>query len=93
VVRFPFVAVTAGRRVAIWGRTPGGRRQRVAIERRSGGRWRRVARLRTNAHGVFHARRRGLRGAVVRARAGSSRALPFRAVPTQDLDARPFGTI
>ncbi|MEA2450359.1 MAG: hypothetical protein QOG63_2291 [Thermoleophilaceae bacterium] len=91
VLRFPFAALPAGRRVVVWGRTPDGRRHPVLVERRAGGRWRRVAVLQANAHGVFHARRSGLRGALVRARVGSSSALPFRAVPTHDRRVAPFG--
>jgi hypothetical protein len=89
--RFPFAAVPGGRRVTLWGRTPDGRRHTVDIERRRGGRWSRVDRIRTNAHGIFRSRRRGLRGAVLRARVGADESLPFRAVPTVDRPVWPFG--
>jgi hypothetical protein len=91
VLRFPFVAVPDDRRVALWGRTPDSRPHPVVVERRADGRWRRVAVLRAGAHGVFHARRSGLRGALMRARVGSSAALPFRAVKTRARWVAPFG--
>jgi hypothetical protein len=90
--RFPFAAVPERGRVSVWGRTPDSRRHMVTLERRRrGGGWVRVDRLRTTRHGIFFARRGGLRGAVLRARVGGSRSLPFRAVPTPDRPVRPFG--
>jgi hypothetical protein len=88
---FPFVAVPERGRVTLWGRTPDSRRHTVTLERRSRGRWTRLQRVRTNAHGLFLLRRSDLGGAVLRARVGSSRSLPFRAVPTRDRETQPFG--
>ena len=88
---FPFVAVPERGRVTLWGRTPDSRRHTVAVERRSRGRWSTLTRVRTNAHGIFLLKRRNLDGAVLRARMGSSRSLPFKAVPTRDRETQPFG--
>ena len=60
-------------------------------ERRVRGRWTRLQRVRANAHGIFRLRRTNLEGAVLRARVGSSRSLPFKAVPTRDRETQPFG--
>src|SRR3954454_1317881 len=70
VIRFPFAAVPSGKRVVVWGRTPDSKRHKVVIQRRSGKKWRTVAKLRTGRHGVFSSRRRGLKGKTVRARVG-----------------------
>ena len=77
--------------MTIWGRTPDSSRQVVTIERRRGGRWARLDRIRTNRHGIFRSRRKRLGGAVLRARVGKTASLPFRAVRTPDLPVRPFG--
>jgi hypothetical protein len=91
VFEFPFAAVPEHGRVTLWGRTPDSRRHTVAIERRSHGRWSRVARVTANAHGIFLLRRTNLNGAVLRAHVGRSRSLAFEAVPTRDHPVRPFG--
>jgi hypothetical protein len=92
-VRFPFVALPArGGGVSLWGRAPEARaRARVVIERRTRGRWRRVAALRADADGVFQRRLRGLRGAVLRARATGEVSLPFAARKTRERFVNPFG--
>jgi hypothetical protein len=56
--RFPFVALRSGSRTLVWGRTPGGRVGRVAIEHRTGSSWKRVAVLPTTGGGIFTARLR-----------------------------------
>jgi hypothetical protein len=88
---FPFVAVPQRGRVILWGRTPDSRRHTVTVERRVRGRWHRLRRVRTNAHGIFLLRRKDLAGAVLRARVGRSRSLPFKAVRTRDRPTQPFG--
>jgi hypothetical protein len=88
---FPFVAVPERGRVTLWGRTPDSQRHTVTVERRARGRWTRLKRIRSNAHGIFLLRRSNLDGAVLRARVGSSRSLPFKAVPTPDRETQPFG--
>ena len=88
---FPFVAVPERGRVTLWGRTPDSRRHEVTIERGSHGHWTRLTSVRTNAHGLFLLRRSGLEGDVLRARIGSSRSLPFKAVHTRDRHTVPFG--
>jgi hypothetical protein len=91
VLRFPFAAVPKGRRVTLWGRTPDRRRHRVVIQRRTRGHWRRVVRLRSTSHGIFHSRRRGLRGALLRASVGGAKSRPFTATRTKDIPVNPFG--
>src|SRR5829696_8773829 len=88
---FPFVAVPERGHVTLWGRTPDSRRHTVTVERRARGSWTRLKRIRTNAHGLFLFRRSGLEGDVLRARVGSARSLPFRAVHTRDRPTLPFG--
>ena len=74
---FPFHSLRADRsRVLVWAKAP--RRGRVSIERRRGGTWRRVARLRAGRSGLVRGRLR-LRGPVVlRARMGSEVTLSRR---------------
>jgi hypothetical protein len=91
VFRFPFAAVPGSRGVTVWGRAPDRAPGLVTIERRAGGAWSRIARIRANRHGVFRLRRAGLEREVLRARAGNSESLPFRAVPTPDVPVSPFG--
>jgi hypothetical protein len=89
--RFPFVALPGRRTVTVWGRTPDSRRHDVEIERRAGGRWIRVVRVRANRHGIFQARPRGLNGQVLRARVGGSTSMSYRAVRSRDVAVNPFG--
>jgi hypothetical protein len=91
VLRFPFAAVRSPSRVTIWGRTPDSRRHGVVIERRVRGRWTRLAKARANSNGIFRIYRRGLRRALLRARVGRSRSVPFRAMYTGDRRVNPFG--
>ena len=85
--RFPFVAVPESGRVTIWGRTPDSSRQVVTIERRRGGRWARLDRIRTNRHGIFRSRRKRL-GRSSPARPGGQNRL---AALQGRHDARPAG--
>jgi hypothetical protein len=74
--RFPFLVWRAGRRTRAWGVAPRPG-ARVSIERRRGGRWRPVARVRASRSGEFEARARGRRG-LYRARQGPARSLSWR---------------
>jgi len=78
--RFPFVAYRDGSTVSIWGRDATSDKRLVTIQRRHGKRWRTVARIRTNLHGIFLAKlhlKTGKRD-WLRARAsGSGTSLPF----------------
>lgn len=89
--RFPFVAVPGGGGTTVWGRTPDSSFHRVVVERRTSGGWTRVTRVRSNRHGIFRLRLRGAYGDVLRARAGHSLSLAYRAVPSFDLAVMPFG--
>jgi hypothetical protein len=92
--RFPFVALRSRGRVRVWGRTPGGERRTVVVERKRGRGWARVATLRADSHGIFRrllrTRRRGRYRARIR---GSQDAtLSFSLKRTPDLPVNPFGS-
>ena len=90
--RFPFVAYRSGSRVLVWGRTLGGARATVAVEQRSGGRWRRVATLRTDRYGIFQRRLRPRGAGDMRARAsGAGSSLAFSLKRPKDVPVCPFG--
>jgi hypothetical protein len=92
--RFPFVAFRAGRRVRVWGRTPGGVRARVVIERVRKGRAKRLRRLRTDSAGIFEARLARPRSGSLRARVASSgeASVPFSLKRVRDRPFNPFGS-
>jgi hypothetical protein len=55
--RFPFVALTEPKnKVFLWGRTATSTAGNVLIERKSGGKWKRVKTLTANRYGIFTAR-------------------------------------
>jgi Cellulase (glycosyl hydrolase family 5) len=56
--RFPFVAYLGRGTVSVWGRDATSNKRVVAIQRRLGthGRWRTVARIRSNVSGIFQAK-------------------------------------
>ncbi len=95
--RFPFVAFTNPKGVLVWGRTPWGRRGRVAIERRRGGRWQKVVTLRSDRHGIFTRKLRTSKRGFMRARLlpASGRAgelsVPFSLRRVPDRTVNPFG--
>lgn len=91
VVRFPFVALPAGRGAAVWGRVPTGSKGTVVVERRAGKRWVRVAKLGANGHGIFRRTLRVAARSVLRARYGSEASVPFKVERTRDRDVNPFG--
>jgi hypothetical protein len=94
--RFPFVAFTGKKGVLVWGRTPWGRRGRVAIERRGAG-WRRVVTLRTDRYGIFTRTLRAPKRGFMRARLlpASGRpaelSVPFSLKRVPDRAVNPFG--
>jgi hypothetical protein len=61
----PFVVTRRGKRLRLWGQVRPGGRHDVTVERRSGGRWRRVTGARTGARGYWQR--------TVRRRAGTYR--------------------
>jgi hypothetical protein len=80
--RFPFVAYLGRGTVSIWGRDATSSRQVVTVQRRHGthGRWRTVARIRSNSAGIFQAKLRlaATKKDWLRARAaGSGLSLSF----------------
>jgi hypothetical protein len=92
VLRFPFVALPQGKRVSVWGRTPGAEAGRVTIELRKGSKWARLKTARTNRYGLFRLRLAGRnKGATLRARFGSGTSYPFKAMKTRDIRVNPFG--
>jgi len=58
--RFPFVAFRQGSAVSVWGRTPGGKRSTIQVERRTANGWARVTSLRTDRYGIFSRRLKGV---------------------------------
>jgi hypothetical protein len=90
--RFPFVAFRNGRRVRVWGRTPGGRRGTVIVEQRSGS-WKRLARLRADRSGIFARSLRTSSPGELRARFIGSRdtSAPFSLKRPPDRFVNPFG--
>jgi hypothetical protein len=91
--RFPFVAFRRASGIAIWGRTPGGSPEDVIVEGRTRRGWRTLARLSTNAHGLFARRLPGFAGATVRARLAltGEASLGFSLAPSRDRAVFPFG--
>ena len=92
--RFPFVALRRPTSVYVWGRTPGGTPATAVVERRSGGRWKRVASVKTNASGVF-ARTIPLTAtssAFMRARIAGAKSIAFPLKLPRDTFVNPFGS-
>jgi hypothetical protein len=93
--RFPFVAVRKGAGLDYWGRTPDGRRGRLVLQAKVGGRWRKVAVAHADSVGIFKGRfatayGRNRKGAV-RAVVGRDRSLPFPMRRVGDFEHSPFG--
>ena len=75
-LRFPFVTRRSDRRhIQAWGRAPQG--GRLAVEKRSGGRWRIVRSLRLKDHQVFQITLRIRGRALLQAEIGSQISLPW----------------
>jgi hypothetical protein len=55
--RFPFVGYRHGSSISVWGRDATSDKELVTVQRRHGkkGRWRTVARIRSNGYGIFRA--------------------------------------
>jgi hypothetical protein len=93
--RFPFVAYPIRKGLSFWGRTPGSRPGKVAIQVRRGRGWRRVLTARADGSGLF----RGLaRVRYGQSKQGSVRAVyrghasrPFSMKPVPDFRQPPFG--
>jgi hypothetical protein len=88
--RFPFVALKAGNRLRLWGRTPLSKPGRIVVQKRTGA-WRTVAVLRADRYGIFNATRRFASG-VYRARFNAASSLAFSTTEPPDKFYRPFGT-
>jgi hypothetical protein len=94
--RFPFVAYLQKKGVTIWGRDATSDRQLVRIQRRHGtsGRWRTVARVRSNTYGIFKAslRLKATKKDWLRAvAAGSGTSLAFSLTRPNDPHIGPWG--
>jgi hypothetical protein len=75
--RFPLVADRKGKsKLLVWGRSPAS--GKLAIERRQGGHWRRVASLRVKQGEVFQRRITGHSRAAVRASVAGEHSLPWK---------------
>ena len=92
--RFPFVAFRSGKRVRVWGRTPGGVKGTVTIERSRKGGYRRLRKLRTDSAGVFKGLFKGPRKGHLRARIGTKgeASVPFSLKRPPDRPVNPFGS-
>ena len=92
--RFPFVAYRSGKRVRVWGRTPGGAKGSVTIERSAKGGYRRLRRLRTDSTGIFKGLFKGPRTGHLRARLGrkGEASVPFSLKRPPDRPVNPFGS-
>jgi len=95
--RFPFVAYLRHGRVSIWGRDATSDKELVTIQRRHGahGRWRTVAKIRSNGAGIFKVslRLRATKKDWLRATArGSGKSLAFSLTrPSPKLRYGPWG--
>ena len=79
--RFPFTAYTKGGVAQVWGLAP--RSGRVTIQRRRGGGWRTIARLRTSPGRMFLRPMRLPAGAPLRARQGGETSMTWRVGPSE----------
>jgi hypothetical protein len=92
--RFPFVAFRSGKRVRVWGRTPGGVKGTVVIQRSGKGGYKRLRKLRTNSAGIFKGLFKGPRRGHLRARLGTKGevSVPFSLKRPPDRPVNPFGS-
>jgi len=79
--RFPFTAYTNGGVAQVWGLAP--HRGTVSIQRRRGGRWRTIARLRTRPGRMFFRPMRLSAGAPLRARQNGETSFTWGVGPSQ----------
>jgi hypothetical protein len=92
--RFPFVALREGRKVLVWGRAPSSKAAEVIVERRVGGRWLRVAKLRTDRNGIFQRRLPRQAGTAYRGRVtgpAGGQTVSFALKAPRDARYNPFG--
>jgi hypothetical protein len=92
--RFPFVALRRAKSIYVWGRTPGGKAASVAVERKSGGGWKRVTTMRANAAGIFTGTLRLSLppSASMRARIAGASSIAFPLRLPRDMFVNPFGS-
>jgi len=93
--RFPFVSYPTNDGLFLWGRTPSGKRGRVAIQVLSRGRWHTASRIRAGGSGVFTGRigssyGHDMRGSVRAVYRGQA-SIPFSMHPLKDFPHPPFG--
>jgi hypothetical protein len=89
--RFPFVALRRGNGVYVWTHTPFGKRASIVIQQSANGRWRQVAKLRTDGYGIAQAVLRVKPTGEFRALLGSEKSLPFSMRVPPDRFFNPFG--
>jgi hypothetical protein len=89
--RFPFVALRRGNGVYVWTHTPFGKRAAIVIQQSANGRWRQVAKLRTDRHGIAQAVLRVKPTGEFRALLGPEKSLPFSMRVPPDRFFNPFG--
>jgi hypothetical protein len=90
---FPFVAYPQGSKVTVWGRTPGGIVQPVAIEQHVASGWRRLSVLQPNSVGIFRASVNPAGTGDLRARltTGGQASIPYSLTEPPDRFFNPFG--
>ena len=93
--RFPFVAFRVQGGVSVWGRTPSGTSSVVVVQRRAGGGWVTLARLRASRNGIFSSLLRVPTAATDSLRArlapGSESSIPFSLTVPPSRRVSPFG--
>ena len=102
--RFPLTAARKRRGIALWGRTPSSRREKVIVQYARGGGWRKIATFRAGAGGVFNrfvktrlgkGNRGRLRARVVSGSArnlgGQVTSMAYPLKPIRDYFQPPFG--
>jgi len=90
--RFPFVAFRRPGRILVWGRTPTSKPGTVRLERRVGGRWRRIGIAHASPAGIFtRTVRTTARTGLVRAVFAGEKSVGFGLTPVPDRYVNPFG--
>jgi Cellulase (glycosyl hydrolase family 5) len=89
--RFPFVALRRGRGVYVWAHTPFGRRAAIVIQQTVKGRWKQVAKLRTDRYGIAQVVLKVKPAGQFRALLGGEKSLPFSMRVPPDHFYNPFG--
>lgn len=82
-LRFPFYADARGEKILIWGVASGSGRSSIAVEKKSGRRWKRLGYVRSDSRGMVYRRTSGRRGTYrIKVVRGDRRGLisePFKA--------------